>query len=112
MSARRGEVWLVDFDAPMAHEQGYPHPAVVASSDDLNNGPAEVAIVVPTTSKHRGLSTHIELETGGTGLDVTSYAKAEDVKSVSTQRLLQKLGVVPLVVMYEIDEALRLVMEL
>lgn len=43
---------------------------------------------------------------------MTSYAKAEDVKPVSTERLISELGAVPLLVMYELDEALRLVMEL
>jgi len=112
MSPRRGEVWLVDFDPPVAREQGYVHPAVIASSDDLNGGPSGVVIVVPTTSTPRGLATHIELEVGDTGLDATSYAKAEDVKSLSTARLLHKLGTVPIQVMYEIDQALRVVMEL
>ncbi len=112
MIPRRGEVWIVDFDVPVGHEQGYRHPAVLVSSDDVNRGPAGVVIVVPTTSKRRGLPSHVELETRETGLDVTSYAKAEDVKSVSTERLIYKLGAVPLLVMYELDEALRLVMEL
>jgi len=47
MTPRRGEVWLVDFDVPFGHEQGYRHPAVLVSSDDVNGGPAGVVIVVP-----------------------------------------------------------------
>ena len=112
MIPSRGEVWLVDFGDPVGHEQGYRRPAVIVSSNDLNRGPAGLAIVVPTTSTPRNLPSHVELEAGETGLDVTSYAKAEDVKSVSTDRLVARLGITPLLVLYELDDALRVVMEL
>lgn len=92
---RRGDVWIVDFGTPIGHEQGYRRPAVVVSDDRLNQSRAELAIVVPVTTTRRGLPSHVELEPrGGTGLKETSYAKGEDVKSVSTQRLVRRLGAV------------------
>lgn len=72
MTPRRGEVWLVDFGDPVGHEQGYRRPAVIVSSNDLKRGLAGLAIVVATTSTARSLAAHVELESGETGLDVTS----------------------------------------
>lgn len=110
--AQRGEVWLVDFGEPVGHEQGYRRPAVIMSDDRLNHSRAELAIVVPVTTTRRGLPSHIEIEPGGSGLKHTSYAKAEDVKSVSTRRLIRRLGVVPADRRNRIEHALRLLLSL
>lgn len=83
--ARRGEVWLVDFGTPVGHEQGHRRPAVVVSDDRLNRSRAELVIVIPTTTTRRGLPSHVEFEPDDGGLRETSYARVEDVKSVSTQ---------------------------
>lgn len=93
--AFRGEVWIVDFGDPVGHEQGYRRPAMVVSADQLNSSRAGLVVVLPITSSRRGLPSHIELEPGGSGLQHTSYAKAEDIKSVSTERLVRRLGTAP-----------------
>jgi mRNA interferase MazF len=110
--AHRGEVWLVDFGEPIGHEQGYRRPAVVISVDRFNRSRAELAVVLPITSTRRGLPSHIEIEAGESGLDHTSYAKTEDIKSVSTQRLIRRLGLVPADRLDRAEHALRLLLGL
>ena len=109
---RRSELWLVDFGQPVGREQGGQRPAVVVSSDLLNEGPAGVLVVVPCTTTYRGLPSHIELDPADSGLDEVSYAKCEDVKSVSTDRLVGRLGRVQAPAMFDIDRALRFLLEL
>ena len=92
MKPRRGEVWLVDSGEPMGREAGWQRPAVVVSSDYLNEGPSGIVIVVPCTTRNRGLRTHVELDRAGSGLDELSYARCEDMKSVSERRLASRLG--------------------
>jgi len=93
MSARRGDVWLIDFGESVGSEQAGRRPGVVVSADRLNESPASVVIVVPCTRARRNLPSHIEIEPGQSGLDETSYAKCEDVKSISEHRLVARLGV-------------------
>jgi mRNA interferase MazF len=112
MTPRRGEVWLVDFGEPAGREQSGRRPAVVVSADALNEGPAGVIMVVPCTTTHRGLPSHIEIERGDSGLDVVSYAKCEDLKSISEQRLITRLGQVGPHVIFEIGRVLRFLLEL
>ena len=112
MTPRRGEVWLVDFGEPAGREQSGRRPAVVISADALNEGPAGVIMVVPCTTTHRGLPSHIEIEPGDSGLDVVSYAKCEDLKSISEQRLITRLGQVGPHVIFEIGRVLRFLLEL
>lgn len=110
--AQRGEIWLVDFGEPVGHEQGYRRPAVIMSHDRLNRSRAELVIVIPVTTTRRGLPSHIEIEPGDSGLKHTSYAKAEDVKSVSTSRLTRRLGTISEDRLKRAEQALRLLLGL
>jgi mRNA interferase MazF len=111
VSARRGEIWLVDFGQPVGREQAGRRPAVVVSADRLNDSPAGVVIVVPCTTTHRALPSHVELDPEASGLDETSYAKCEDVKSVSDQRLVARLGAANDVSLFGITRALRFLLD-
>lgn len=112
MSARRGELWLIDFGEPVGREQSGRRPALVISSDMLNESGAGVVIVVPLTTARRGLPSHVEIEPGGSGLDEVSYAKCEDVKSISERRLIVRLGSVSADIVFRVARALRFLLEL
>ena len=100
-------MWFVDFGTPVGHEQGFRRPAVVVSDDRLNRSRAELVIVIPTTTTRRGLPSHVAIETGDSGLAETSYAKAEDIKSVSTHRLIRRLGALPADRLNHAEQVLR-----
>lgn len=112
MTARRGDLWLVDFGDPAGREQSGRRPAVVVSADLLNQSRAGIVVVVPITSTPRGLPSHVEIEPDGSGLDEVSYAKCEDVKSVSEQRLIGRLGTVNAEVTFQIGRALLFLLDL
>jgi mRNA interferase MazF len=102
----------VDFGAAVGREQAGRRPGLVVSADPLNEGPAGVVIVVPCTTTRRGLPSHVELEPGESGLDQISYAKCEDVKSISNERLMTRVGAAPLDVMFGVSRALRYLLDL
>ncbi|MBA3809034.1 MAG: type II toxin-antitoxin system PemK/MazF family toxin [Solirubrobacterales bacterium] len=112
MSPRRGEVWLVDFGDPVGREQAGRRPALLVSSDLLNDGRAGIVVVVPITTAHRGLPSHVEIDRDGSALDDVSYAKCEDVKSISEQRLVGRLGAVNDEAMFQTARALRFLLDL
>lgn len=112
MRAHRGEVWLVDIGESVGREQSGRRPAVVVSADPLNESRAGVVIVIPTTTTPRGLPSHVEIDPVNSGLDEVSYAKCEDLKSISEQRLITQLGVVTDAVLFEISRALRFLLHL
>lgn len=111
-TALRGEIWLTDFGTPIGHEQGYRRPAVVLSADRLNASRAGLVIVIPMTTARRGIPTHVEIEAGPSGLAQTSYAKAEDIKSVSVDRLVHRLGQAPTTDVARLGRAVGLLLEL
>ena len=96
----------------MGAEQAGRRPAVVVSDDELNDGPSGLVIVIPITSTRRALPSHIELDDRSTGLDEVSYAKCEDIKSVSDRRLITRLGVAPTPAMFSIGRTVRYLLAL
>lgn len=90
------QVWLVDFGTPIGHEQGNIRPAVIVGSVTHCRFPIGMAIVVPLTSRDRGLDHHVPIRSSSAGLARPSWARTEDITSVSVQRFVRPkpLGVV------------------
>lgn len=110
---RRGEVWLVDLDPTRGHEQAGRRPALVVSADGFNAGRAGLVLVVPFTTRARGIPTHVPVTPPEGGLSERSFARCEDLRSVSAERLVGgPLGVVPSAVLAGVAERLRLLLVL
>lgn len=108
----RGEVYDVDLGQPVGHEPAFRRPAVVVSVDILNNSPGQLVMVVPVTSTAYGLRSHVEVEPGSSGLGHTSYARCDQLRVISTERLSSRRGVISPDQMRAIDQALRFVLDL
>jgi len=114
---RRGEVRLTDLAPARGSEADKRRPAVVVSNDRANATAARlgrgVITVVPVTSNiARVLPFQALLPAEGTGLRLDSKAQAEQVRSVSVERVGPVLGRLPATVMADVDEALRLHLDL
>jgi mRNA interferase MazF len=111
VTSRRGEIWLVDFGEPVGTEQGGRRPAVVISADRLNESRAGVVIAIPCTTRYRALPSHVELDPLASGLDEVSYAKCEDIKSVSERRLISRLGEVDAEAIFAMTRVLHFLLD-
>jgi mRNA interferase MazF len=114
---RRGEVRLVDLDPVRGSEASKRRPAVLVSNDRANAAAARlgrgVVTVVPLTSNvARVFPFQTLLPADRTGLTADSKAHAEQVRSVAVERIGAVLGRVPLDLMGELDEALRVHLQL
>lgn len=65
---------------------------MVISVDKFNHGPSELAIVIPITRRNKAISSHVFVPKGEAGLEYDSYIKVEDIRSISTERLIRHLG--------------------
>lgn len=113
VSVRRGDVWMVDFGVPIGSEAADRRPAVVASNDQANRTAATlkrgVVTVVPVTSNVRRIYPfQVKLAARTSGLKRESKAQPEQIRSVAIERLHTRLGHLPSPTMREIDDALRL----
>lgn len=108
----RGEIYDIDLGHPVGHEPAFVRPGVVVSTDIVNNGPGELVIVVPVGSTSYDLRSHIELEQGRSGLAQTSYARCDQLRAVSTNRLVTRRGIAGIDDVQAIDQALRFILDL
>lgn len=109
----RGEIRLVDLDPVRAGEANQCRPAVIVSNDGANTTAARlgrgVVTVVPITSNiDRVYPFQVLLTSHQSGLERDSKAQAEQVRSVSVQRVTDRIGIVPPELMLDVDEVLRL----
>lgn len=108
----RGEVWLLDLNPTLGREQAGTRPALVISDNIFNNGPADLVIVVPITSKDKKVRSHIKIEKGEANLTLDSFVKCEDVRSVSKQRFIRRFGSVSQTTLESVQEILRFLLVL
>jgi len=108
----RGEIWLVTLDPTVGREQAGRRPALVVSDDLFNQSHAELVVVLPITSKSKGVRSHVAVSPPEGGLSVQSYIKCEDVRSISIQRLERKLGKVAIRTMNEVENRHRIILVL
>ena len=109
----RGEIRLVDLDPVRDGEAGKRSPAVLVSNDGANTAAARlgrgVVTVVPVTSNvERIYPFQVLLPATECGLVRDSKAQAEQVRSVSVERISERLGVVPPPLLRRADDALRM----
>jgi mRNA interferase MazF len=104
---KRGEIWLVNLDPTVGSEVRKTRPAVIVSSDLIGILPLKV--IVPLTAwKERYASApwmvRIDCDDQNC-LSKTSAADGLQVRSVSQQRLVKKVGVVKSIQVAEIVQA-------
>ena len=108
----RGEVWLADLSPTRGHEQAGRRPVLVVSEDLFNRGPAGLAIVLPLTSTVRPIPSHVAVSPPEGGLKSASAVLCEAIRSVSTDRLVQRWGVVAPETLARIEDRLRILLRL
>lgn len=103
----RGEIWLVDLDPVVGHEQGRKRPALVISDDTLNHGPSGLVTVVPITKTQRNIPIHVCIKRGQGGLTMDSTILCDQVRTISRERLIKPYETVEAPVMQAVEENVK-----
>ncbi len=109
---RRGEIRWVDLEPVLGAKSNKRRPAVVVSNDGANASASRlghgVVTVVPITSgADRVFPFQVMLRANRTGLACDSKAQAEQVRSVSIERLGDRIGALGAAEILALDDALR-----
>ena len=107
----RGDIHLINLDPVLGNEANKQRPAVIVSNDRANAAAQRlhrgIVTVVPVTSNVSRLHPfQTLLPADRTGLPLDSKAQAEQMRSVSLERVGAALGHVPADLLAELDEAI------
>lgn len=110
----RGDLWSVDFGVhPEDPEQAFRRPALIVSDDLLHHPNLRLVVVVPGTTTMRSLPLHVVVEPDDdNGLDERTALQVEQVRSISSVRLIERIGRLDAEARHTVDEILRNVLRL
>jgi len=95
---QRGEIWTVDLHVDLhpvrGQEKRKQWRALVISVNELNHGPAGIATVLPLSAVDQKIATHVKVPTGEAGQTADGFVKCEEMRSVSIERLTNRVGAV------------------
>ena len=112
MGPRRGEVWFGSLSPTRGHEQGRHRPLLILSDDQFNDSGADLAIVLPLTTRQRAYPTRVEVRPPEGGLTAVSYVCCEHIRSLSVDRLTRAAGEVRPTTMAAVEDVIRLLLVL
>lgn len=103
---RRGDIFLVSLDPVLGSEVGKTRPAIVLQNDLANRTSPTVTVVPLSSQVDRVFPFQVLIPAGEGGLERASKALCEQIRTLSTQRLVQHLGSLPPERLEEIRTAL------
>ncbi|MYG11195.1 MAG: type II toxin-antitoxin system PemK/MazF family toxin [Gammaproteobacteria bacterium] len=111
---RRGEIWWANLPVPTGSEQGYRRPVLVVQSDDFNKSQIATVLVVAITSNQRLAAApgNVPLPRRGTGLTRRSVVNVSQVVTLDRRFLTERSGRASSATMHQVDDGLRLVLQL
>jgi mRNA interferase MazF len=110
----RGEIWLINLDPTVGREIRKTRPSVIVNDDAVGILPLKVIVPVTEWKGHYTVAPWmVRLEPDAeNGLDKPSAADAFQVRSVSQERFVRRLGRLSDSVMQEITRALAIVLSI
>ena len=109
MTPERGAVVLLDLDPAVGHEQRGVRPCIIVSDADVIAGQHfPLVAVVPLTATPGEGALYPALQTGSSGVNRTSYALIDHVRSVDKRRVRRVFGQIPIHEILAVDEGLKL----
>jgi mRNA interferase MazF len=106
-----GEVWWADLEPVKGHEQGGRRPCLIVSVDEFNQLPHGLVWTVPITSNVRFRHAFaVAVHPPDGGLKVASMILCHQLRTISTDRLALRTGVIPPDLFAEVKKRLALVL--
>ena len=111
---KRGEIWLINLDPTVGAEIQKTRPGIIINDDEL--GILPLRIIVPITDwkdRYRAALWMIRVESDRqTGLTKTSSADCFQIRSISKERFVKRLGTVDSNTIADIEYSLSKVLSI
>lgn len=110
----RGEIWWADLPEPVASEPGYRRPILIVQSDTFNQSRIATLLAVALSSNLNLAQApgNVLLPRKTTGLAKDSVANVSQVITVDKRFLTEPIGVLPAYLLGQVEDGLRLILDL
>ena len=109
MLSRGGDIYYADLSPVVGSEQGGVRPVLIIQHDVGNRfSPTVIAAAITSRDSKAKLPTHIRLYADNSGLSKDSVVLLEQIRTLDTRRLKEKMGTLNSYDMYKVDEALSI----
>lgn len=105
---KRGEIYWVNLDPTVGAEIRKTRPGLVVSNDTNNLYAGTITLLPLTSQVGRVYPFEVLLKPGTFGNREATKAKANQIRTVDKQRLGKLIGIVTDEIMKEVDDAVRL----
>ena len=107
----RGEIWLINLDPTLSAEIKKTRPAIIINVDSIGILPLRVIVPLTDWKEQFAIAPWMVkvLPDQENGLTKPSAADAFQVRSVSVERLVKRVGRVTTALLSHIDEAIQVV---
>ncbi len=111
---KQSEIWLIDLDPTKGAEIQKKRPAIIINDDTLGKLPLKVVIPITDWKDLYAIAPWmVKIEPNDVnGLVKTSAADCFQIRSLSNERLIKKLGVIDEIKLNAIKEAVKKVIDL
>ena len=105
----RVDIYYADLSPVVGSEQGGVRPVLIVQNDVGNKfSPTVIAAAITSQRDKANLPTHIEVDTGSSGLMKDSVVLLEQVRTIDKHRLKEKMGKLDENSMNRVNEALSI----
>ncbi len=110
---KRGDIWLVNLDPTIGHEIKKSRPAVIIQND-LGNKYSPITIIAPLTSQNLDRLYPIEvlIKKELSKLDKDSKVLLNQIRAIDKRRLIKKLSKLENEIMIQVDDAVKISLDL
>ena len=111
---KRGEIWWASLPEPSGSEPGYRRAVLIIQADEFNRSTIRTVICASITS-NLGLANapgNVHISTRNSGLPRLSVVNVSQLISLDRTRLTERVKSIDAQSMIQVDEGLRLVMNL
>ena len=104
---KRGDIYYADLSPVVGSEQGGVRPVLIVQNDTGNKySPTVIAAAITSQINKARLPTHIELEARSYGLTKDSVVLLEQIRTIDTKRLKERMGKLDDNLMNAVDNAI------
>ncbi|MCG3159384.1 MAG: Endoribonuclease MazF6 [Acidobacteria bacterium] len=111
---RRGDIWWATLPPPVGSGPGGRRPVIIAQADHVTKSHIRTVVIVTVTSnlKLARYTGNVLLPSHLSGLERDSVANVSQIFSIDRTLLTEYVATLPNSLMDEVDEGLRLILDL